>query len=73
MEAHFCQPPPNSTSFFRPQIKGEIFLLLVVFSKVLSCFLVGYGENPRDGLAHDVAVRRLVKSPISEHNERTSW
>ena len=74
MGTHFGQPSPNSTSFFRPQIKGKVFLLLVVFSEVLTCFLVGYGEYPCDGLAHGVAARReSVDSPTDECNERTSW
>jgi hypothetical protein len=55
---YFCQPPPDGTSFLRPQIKWKVFLILVILPEVLACFLVGYSEHTGDRLAHSVAGYR---------------
>lgn len=45
---HLSQPPPDGTSPLRSQVKRKVFLVFVIFSKILALFLIGHGEDPSD-------------------------
>lgn len=55
---HSSQSPPDSTSLLRPEVKGEVLLVLVELAEVLALLSVNNGKDAGNRLADGGADRQ---------------
>lgn len=72
--SHLGHSPSDCTSLLWPEIKREVFLVLVVLAQILTRLVVHHRQDPCNRFAHGVTVSVLEReSNTLSRPERTSW
>jgi len=68
--SHLGQSPSDCTGLLRPEVKWEVFLVLVVLPQILAGLVVHHSQDSCDRLAHNITVNRVLGLDRAQKHDR---